>query len=253
MLRMLRRSASLPVLFALLLVLAACGDDDPDGEPDTAPQERVEELEQENEALEGELGQLRDRLDAVEQENEELEDELATVREALPDVEPSDDQHEANADEAAPIEWSSEVADAWTAEGLIDQLHLHLTDPQAEAAMPEGWDPGMTAWVPFEVPDEVRGVYDTPGDVMAELAAVVDAPLLGYDQWEVTFRVLLDEDEPDLAYGALLGWGFLDDSVVGRDIRVTLTRTDDEQWEPGGAERRQHCMRGVSGDRTGCR
>jgi hypothetical protein len=243
---MLRRSASPVILLVLLLVLAGCGDDDPH---DDRAQQRVEELEEENEALEGELGQVRDRLESLEQQNDALEDQLTALQEASPDDERADDPNEAD-DEA--IAWPSEVAEAWTAEGLIDQLHLHVRDP-ADADLPEGWDPGMTAWVPFEVPDEVRGVYDTPGAVMAELAAVVDAPLLGRDQWEVAIRVLIDEDDPDLAYGTLLGWGFLDDVVVGRDLRITLTRTDGERWEPGGAEQRLHCMRGVSGDRTGCR
>ncbi|GEM_PF-2294720 len=230
------RRHTFPAILLVLLLIAACGDADPDDGPDPQDQQRIEELE-------AELDQLRDRVDELEQENEALEDEVTALREAVPDDDVNDDA-------AAPIEWPDEVADVWTAEGLIDQLRVHLRDPEAE--MPEGWEPGMTAWAPFEVPDAVLGVYDTPGEVMAELAAVVDAPLLGRDQWEVTIRVLTDADDPDLAYGALLGWGFLDDSVVGRDIRITLTRTDDQRWEPGGAEQRQHCMRGVSDDQTAC-
>jgi hypothetical protein len=226
----LRRYA-VPAILLVLLLIAACGEADP---PDPEAQQRIEELE-------AELDHLRDRVDASEQENEALEDELAAIRDTSPDDDTDDDAR-------APIE----VASVWTAEGLIDQLRVHLRDARAEPEMPEGWEPGMTAWVPYEIPDEVRGVYDTPGEVMAELAAVTDAPLLGRDQWEVTIRVLLDEDDPDLAYGVLLGWGFLDDSVIGRDVRITLTRSDDERWEPGGAEQRQHCMRGVSGDQTAC-
>ena len=228
-------NAAAALLLVLLLALTACGDPEPDDEADPQAQERVEELETE-------LEQLQDRVAELEQENQQLEEELA-AREDDPDT--ADEQ-------PPPTDPFDDVADAWTAEGLIDQLRLHLADPEAEAEMPEGWEPGMTDWAPFEVPAGVEGTYDTPGEVMAALAAEVDVALLGQDQWETTIRVLMDEDDPDLAYGAVLGWGFLDDSVVGRDIRMTLTRTVDERWEPGGAEQRQHCMRGVTDDGTAC-
>jgi outer membrane murein-binding lipoprotein Lpp len=237
-----RRSA-LSSVFVLVLVASGCGDDEPS--PDAAAEERVEELE-------GEVEDLRARVDDLEAENEALETELGAVREDEPnDEDAAEDEDPAEDEQAtAPLEWPSEVAQEWTAEGLVEQLRVHVRDVD-EIEMPEGWEPGMTAWVPFEVPEAVAGTYETPGEIMVELAAVIDAPLLGQDQWETTVRVLADEDDPDLAYGALLAWGFLDDSVIGRDVRITLTRTDDG-WEPGGAEQRQHCMRGVSGDQTAC-
>ncbi len=237
----LRRNAPAALLLAPLLALAACGDADPDETPDPQAQERVEELE-------AELDGMREQVTALEQENAALEDELAALQEATPDEdgdEPADPQ-------AAPDGAPDEVADLWSAEGLIDPLRIHLRHPELEAERPDGWEPGMTEWAPFEVPEAVQGSYDTPGEVVAALAAAVDAPLIGRDQWETTIRALVDEDDPDLAYGAVLGWGFLDDATVGRDIRITLTRTDDDQWEPGGAEQRQHCMRGVTDDGVAC-
>ena len=234
-----RHAARLPLLLALLLIVAACG---PDGEEaaDAQAQERIAQLEDE-------LERSRDRVETLEQENQELEDELA----ALEDADREDDPDAAD-EQPAPTAPFGDVADVWTAEGLIDQLRVHLRDPELEAEMPEGWEPGTTDWTAFEAPDGVAGTYDTPGEVMSALAGEVDVALLGQDQWETTIRVLLDEDDPDLAYGAVLGWGFLDDSVIGRDIRMTLTRTDDDRWEPGGAEQRQHCMRGVTDDGTAC-
>jgi hypothetical protein len=59
--------------------------------------------------------------------------------------------------------------------------------------------------------------------------------------------VLLDQSDPDQAYVAVLSYGMADDAVAGRDVRMTITRSDDG-WEPGGAEERFHCMRGVDGD-----
>ncbi|TVR32134.1 MAG: hypothetical protein EA388_12465 [Nitriliruptor sp.] len=235
-----RRNSTSALLLVLLLALTACGDPEPDDQADPQAQERIEELE-------AELEQLKDRVGELEQENQALEDELA----AREDADPEDDPDAAD-EQPAPTDPLEDVADTWTAEGLIDQLRVHLQDPGLEAEMPEGWEPGKTDWVPFEAPDGVAGTYDTPGEVVAALAAAIDAALLGRDQWETTIRVLTDEDDPDLAYGAVLGWGFLDDSVVGRDVRITLTRTDDDRWEPGGAEQRQHCMRGVTDDGTAC-
>ena len=208
-------NAAAALLLVLLLALTACGDPEPDDVVDPQAQERVEELE-------AELEQLQDRVAELEQENQALEDELA----AREDADPEDDVN-ATDEQPAPTGPFEDVADAWTAEGLIDQLRVHLQDPEMEAEMPEGWEPGKTDWTPFEAPDGVAGTYDTPGEVMAALASAVDVALLGQDQWETTIRVLMDEDDPDLAYGAVLGWGFKDDSVVGRDIRMTLTRTDD--------------------------
>jgi outer membrane murein-binding lipoprotein Lpp len=245
-------------LFVLVFVLAGCGDDGTD-DPDPAAQDRVEELE-------GELDEARSRIDELEERNDALEADLRAAREDGPADEPEDpqDADDADADDAGdagdagegtadgtePPDWPTEVAQERTAEGLIDQLRLHVRDLD-DAEMPEGWQPGTTEWEPFELPDEVRGTYDTPGEIVAELAAVLYVPQLGQDTWETTVRVLLDEDDPDLAYGAVLGWGFLDDAVLGEDIRITLTRTEDERWEAGGAEVRAHCMRGVDG--TMCR
>jgi outer membrane murein-binding lipoprotein Lpp len=241
-------------LFVLVFVLAGCGDDGTD-DPDPAAQDRVEELE-------GELDEARSRIDELEERNDALEADLRAAREDGPADEPEDpqDADDADADDAGdagdagegtadgtePPDWPTEVAQERTAEGLIDQLRLHVRDLD-DAEMPEGWQPGTTEWEPFELPDEVRGTYDTPGEIVAELAAVLYVPQLGQDTWETTVRVLLDEDDPDLAYGAVLGWGFLDDAVLGEDIRITLTRTEDERWEAGGAEVRAHCMRGVDG------
>ena len=177
--------------------------------------------------LEAELAEVRDRVDGLDLRTEALEQQLGEQ----------------------PSEPDTEAARPRTPEGLIDQLRVHVRDLDA---LPDEFEPGVTDWTSFEVPDEVDGTYDTPGEVVAELAAVTDAPQLGTDVWETTIRVLLDEDDPDLAYGAVLSWGFLDDSVEGRDVRVTLTRTDDDRWEPGGAEQRFHCMRGVTDDGELC-
>ncbi len=237
------RSLPLSLFLALLLAVAACGPQAEEG-VDAAgeqAQERIAELEEE-------LAGARDQVAALEEDNQALEDELAALEAAATE----EDEDAGDEPDAGATPDLDGVADIRTAEGLIDQLRVHLRDPDATSDVVEGWEPGTTGWAPYEVPEAVKGPYDTPGAVVAALATETGAPLLGVEQWETTIRVLLDDDDPDLAYGAVLGWGFLDDAVVGRDIRITLTRTDDDRWLPGGAEQRQHCLRGVSDDGELC-
>jgi hypothetical protein len=224
-------------LFVLGAAAIGCGAGGPDLANDVAiaaPESASSESASDDRVddLEAELAEVRDRVDDLESRTAALEAELGEDVGEGPD-EPT----------------ASEPARPRTAEGLIDQLRVYLRDLDA---LPDGFEPGVTNWTEFEVPEEVQDVYDTPGEVMAQLAAVEDAPQLGTDVWETTIRVLLDEDDPDLAYGAMLSWGFLDDSVEGRDVRITLTRTDDDQWEPGGAEQRFQCIRGVTDDGELC-
>jgi hypothetical protein len=131
-----------------------------------------------------------------------------------------------------------------SAEGLPEQLRL-LFDP---GELPEGFEPGTTGWRDHDPPAGLDEAYGSPGELALALAVALDAEALGEDLWETTTRVLPDQSDPDQAYVAVLSWGLADDAVVGRDVRMTITRSDDG-WEPGGAEERHHCQRGVDGDR----
>ena len=229
---------ALATLSVLLLIAAGCGPDEPDPQADPADQERIAELE-------ASLADAQERIRDLEVDNENLEASLEAAREP-------DDDPEADPDDGTPPDDTTiDAAQERSAEGLIEQLRAKILQAQNDS-FPDEWEPGTTEWEPFDVPSAVAGSSDSPGEVMIALAAETEAAGLGSEQWETTIRVLLDEDDPDLAYGAVLGWGFLDDSVIGRDVRVTLTQTDDGQWEPGGAEQRFHCMRGVTDDGDLC-
>jgi hypothetical protein len=225
----MRRAATLASVAALIAAVVGCaagGAAPTDGSP--APgAAAADELEVD---LAAELAEVRERVDDLEQRTGALEARLAD-------------------DPSAPRDPATGPARPRTAEGLVDQLRDHVRDRDA---LPEGFEPGATAWQPFDVPDEVRDRYATPGEAVMALAEALDGPQLGTEVWETTVRVLPDEDDPDLAHGAVLSWGFLDDSVEGRDVRVTLTRTDDDAWEPGGAEQRFRCLRGVTDDGELC-
>lgn len=131
----------------------------------------------------------------------------------------------------------------FSAEGLTDQLHAYFLDD-----LPEGFEPGPTRWRDEEVPagfgaDGDR--FDTPGAVTVALAdAVGNVEVLGSESWEIAARVLSPEGG-NRALGAVLMWGFRDDSVAGTDLRVDL-RQDGAGWYVRAAETRSRCRRGVS-------
>lgn len=223
---------------AIAIVLVGCGDGDT---TETAAQEeRLAELEAELDAT---------RADAAEllAENEQLRDELR-VAEAAPDDEvdpgPVDEGEPDTGDPDGDGSAVPQPQRERSAEGLSEQLRTLFLPGREE---PLGYEPGTTDWRSAELPDGLDGPYDTPGALAFDLAAALDADLLGMDGWETTTRVLYDEDDPDLAYVAVLSWGLADDAVAGRDLRVTVTGGEGA-WQPGGAEERFHCRRGVTDD-----
>jgi regulator of replication initiation timing len=224
------------ILASAALVLAACGEDEPID--DAGAQERIEELE-------AELDETREEAARLLEENEQLHEQVRELREDETD-EP-DPEADATEDEEPDEEVDDDPPAAApqperTPEGLHEQLRTLF-----ERDEPEDFDPGTTDWTSAEHPEGLEDAYDSPGALAFDLAAVLDAPSLGMDTWETTTRVLLDEDDPDVAYVAVLSWGFADDAVAGRDYRMTITH-DDGAWTPGGAEERFHCRRGVTDD-----
>ncbi len=241
----MRPRHALATLSVLLLIAAGCGPDEPEPQADPADQERIAELE-------ASLAEAEERIRDLEVDNENLQAALEAAQDADEDGTPDEDDPDADPNgDTEPADTAIDPAQQRTAEGLIDQLRARILQAE-DREVPDEWEPGSTMWQLFEVPSAVAGTYDTPGEVMTALATEIEAAALGTEQWETTIRVLLDEDDPDLAYGAVLSWGFLDDSVAGRDVRITLTRTSDGRWEPGGAEQRFHCRRGVSDDGEVC-
>jgi hypothetical protein len=227
----MRRTTTATVALAAL-VAVACGTED--GDDQAASEERIA-------ALEEELAQAERRADELADRNAELEAELEAER-ADSDPEPRTDEDEPTEPDATPDPAPSPQP-MRSAEGLNEQLRL-LFDP---GDLPEGYEPGSTDWRPHDPPADLDDTYGSPGELAIALAAALDAGSLGQDLWETTTRVLLDQSDPDQAYVAVLSYGMADDAVAGRDVRMTITRSDDG-WEPGGAEERFHCMRGVDGD-----
>jgi hypothetical protein len=233
---MLRRTTTATIALAAL-VTVACGTEDSSDQ--AATDERIAALEQE-------LAQAERRADDLADENAELEAEL----EAELSAERADDRADDRADgdgatdpDEAPHEPAASPQPMRSAEGLNEQLRL-LFDP---GDLPEGYEPGSTDWRALDPPGGLDDTYSSPGELAIALAAELDAEALGQDLWETTARVLLDQSDPEQAYVAVLSYGMADDAVAGRDVRMTVTRSDDG-WEPGGAEERFHCLRGVDAD-----
>ncbi len=220
------RRAVLGLVGAALLV-TACAD----------PQEPVDESALRE--VQEERDDLRAELDAAEEDLRDAQRERDRLQEQLEQLEERDPED--TGEDVAP----DEPARQRTPEGLIDQPRASI-DPDG---LPEGFEPGTTPWESYEFAEPVEAAFERPGELALEIAEAVGGANLGGPDgaWETTVRVLMDEDDPDLAYAAVLRWGFLDDAVAGEDVRVTLTR-DDEGWRAGGAERRLHCIRGVTDD-----
>ena len=219
-----RRAALLPLLGAVALLAGGCAaPEEPDDESS------LREVQEERD-------DLQSQLDAAEEELLAAERELERLEERLDQRDAEDETRESGAD--AP-------AQQRTPEGLIDQPRASI-DPED---LPEGFEPGTTPWESYDLPEGADGVFERPGDAAFEVAEAISGTNLGGPDgaWETTVRVLLDEDDPDLATAAVLLWGFLDDAVAGEDVRVTLVREGDG-WRAGEAERRLHCQRGVTDD-----
>lgn len=131
----------------------------------------------------------------------------------------------------------------FTPAALTDQLHAYFLDD-----LPEEFEPGTTPWRDEAVPaafTDGGDRFDAPGALMVALAERLGAAEgLGTESWEVALRVLSPEGGRR-ARGALLLWGFRDDSVAGTDLRVQLRR-DSSGWYVRSAETRERCWRGVS-------
>lgn len=215
-----RRRATAIVL-ALTLVLAACGPDESADDETAELEARLAEVEQERDEARADADELTGEVDRLAAEVERLETELAD----------------------APDE-TAEPAPLRTPEGLMEQLRLRF----GHGDVPEGFDPGSTGWAAFDLPAPAEDTYASPGEAAVAVVAELEAEGLGQDVWEVTTRVLLDAEDEDAADLAVLSWGWADDAVIGRDVRVPLTRTADGEWTTGDAEARHHCLRGVTDD-----
>ncbi|RNL87628.1 hypothetical protein [Halostreptopolyspora alba] len=109
----------------------------------------------------------------------------------------------------------------------------------------EEWPP---AGAPPDLPPEEEA-FPSPEEFMAAVAdsyagAAENEQREGDQRFEVR---LLCAPTGEETQGAVLEWGFLDDSVAGADVRLTLVQ-EAEGWQVAETERRSHCRRGQSGE-----
>jgi hypothetical protein len=134
----------------------------------------------------------------------------------------------------------------WDREGLEAQPRLSAL----RASIPPdlGYTPGTTDWrdlsgpLPPGLAAQQGGEH--PGELLHRIGDAMDFPTaLGRDVWEVTYRIY--EESDTLATGLILTWGLQDDSITGRDLRVTMRRSD-TGWHAAEVEERFHCSRSVT-------
>ncbi len=146
---------------------------------------------------------------------------------------------EAVAEESAP----SGSVQRWSREGLLENRRM---EEFTATANPDFANPGTTDWREAEVPAALRDeTFPAPGGALVALQQAVDIDAqLGMDLRELTARAYIDGDE---AGGALLLWGFKDDSLAGKDIMVML-EADGDAWRVASMQERFHCVRGTVGE-----
>jgi len=138
---------------------------------------------------------------------------------------------------------ASAAHDPFTPEGFEHQPEM---DALRQRVRPQdSVTPATTSWQQWPEPvPELRA--PTPG---ALLGALVNqqgwAGVLGEAAWEETLRVL--PAGTDAAEGIVLQWGFMDDAVAGRDVRVLMQRQN-AMWSVERMEQRYHCRRAVGAD-----
>jgi hypothetical protein len=184
----------------------------------------------------------------------DLSGELAAAEERIAELEAELEAATVEHDEPERARDPAEPADRphriFAAEGLDDQLRSYVP----VEGLPEGFEPGPTEWHEAPVPpgfgqNDARG-HATAGALANAVAARVSSGLLGIDLWEVTTRVLVDDDG-SAASAAILMWGLKDDAGEGDDLRLKL-RDGERGWYVEAAQRRFWCRRGVTGDQR-CR
>ncbi len=156
-------------------------------------------------------------------------------------------EEEGAAERDAPDRAMAEVdASLWSAEGLEVQLRMPWLRARTPPEM--DFDPGTTPWRPltWSAPEGgfAPGDVGSPGELLLALSRALGfGSDLGRELWEQTVRI--HEDEEGAAVGVILRWGFMDDSVVGHDLRVRM-REGEGGWQVQRVEERFHCGRGVT-------
>jgi hypothetical protein len=131
---------------------------------------------------------------------------------------------------------------AWTVDALDAQPRL--AELRASTPAATGFAPASTLWMASEIAVPETLSASTPGALLAMITAAQGwTDSLGDAVWEQTTRVWTTDD--DSSTGIVLLWGFMDDAVAGRDVRLTMRRRDG-MWRVERIEERHHCRRGVT-------
>lgn len=137
--------------------------------------------------------------------------------------------------EPKALEWQETTL---TAQPALDRLRERVGSDRGHA-------PGTTEWRSAPMHQEARETRaGSPGRLLQKIAlALGDGDFLGSDVWEQTVRVWQSDEQN--AVGVILYWGYKDDSMAGRDLRLTMV-LDTNLWRPVELEERFQCRRGVA-------
>ncbi|UCZ53546.1 hypothetical protein LGQ02_01745 [Bacillus shivajii] len=201
-------------------------------------------------ALEGELADLYAKLDERENELDEahrqLEGQQQDLKEAIQQLEGQEgyeDEYIKISKEEAPRLWRDADTQIW--EYVRD---FSMTEEN-------GWMRGTTEWRDWEgdadhfyLPTDES--WETPTALMYEWMLEEETmSWLGLDVWETTLRIEYPSEYK--AVGYILNYGFKDDSVAGRDMKLTMHQNK-AYWYLDEVKVRDQCARNVSEDKDLC-
>ena len=126
------------------------------------------------------------------------------------------------------------------------QLWKYMMD--SPFAKENGWEQVSTNWRKLdgefdETISSPNQFWQSPGMLM--LAFMTDLEVsyfLGQDVWEINSRIEFTDENN--ANGYILSYGWLDDSIAGNDIKLTMKK-DNGFWYIEYAEEREQCYRGL--------
>jgi cell division protein FtsB len=179
-----------------------------------------------------ELEQAQKELAEVREKRDELEARVAALEE-------QNEQLRSSADNCTGWHSLSEQ------ERFEYQCRMELLK---QSDTPFAHRPGTTSWQSLELGDLDEVHRPTPGELLFTIMGGTEQRIppphwLGQGLDEV--KVRLRQTAPDRAEGLVLYWGFRDDSIIGRDLKLVMKKHND-RWSITTLAERYHCQRGVS-------
>jgi len=180
------------------------------------------------------LADLEKELDKTAEHLAEKENELKTLYQQLEGT--TEQEYIKVSKEDVPKLWNNPDTQLWK----------YMMD--SPFAKENGWEQASTNWRKLdgefdETISSPNQSWQSPGMLMLAFMTDVEVSyFLGQDVWEINSRIEFTDENN--ANGYILSYGWLDDSIAGSDIKLTMKK-DNGFWYIEYAEEREQCYRGL--------